>query len=49
MDLAIGPLLRVEGSMDALSADSFEDRFEFNAGDVMVVGSVELPGLDLVV
>ncbi|MFT7286541.1 MAG: hypothetical protein ACI87W_000647 [Halieaceae bacterium] len=47
VDLAIGPLLRVEGSLDALSADIFEDRFDFNAGKLLVVGSVSLPGIDM--
>ncbi|MCF2903825.1 DUF4214 domain-containing protein [Octadecabacter sp. CECT 8868] len=37
--LSFGPLLRLDGEVDLLSMDVFEDRFGFNAGTAEVAGS----------
>ena len=37
--MTFGPVLRLDGDLDVVSADIFEDIFEFNAGTASVAGS----------
>ena len=41
VDLGLGPLLRLEGDLDLLSADLFEDIFDYDAGSAFITGSFE--------
>lgn len=48
VDVAVGPLLRVQGDLDAIDIDLFESRFNVNAGSDTFDGSVDvqLAGVD---
>lgn len=39
IDISLGPLLRVQGDLDLLNADLFENRFDFDLGSESVAGS----------
>ncbi|WP_172329930.1 calcium-binding protein [Mangrovicoccus sp. HB161399] len=43
--LSLGPILRLDGALDLLSADVFEDRFAFDIGAAGIAGAVEIPDL----
>ena len=48
VDVAVGPLLRVQGDLDAIDIDLFEGRFNVNAGSDTYGGAVDvqLAGVD---
>ena len=47
-DIGIGPLLRLEGSIDLLSADIFESAFDYDAGFGTLDGTVDTVVPDIV-
>lgn len=52
VDLGIGPVMRLDGDLDLLSADLFEDIFDYDAGTAVIAGSfpvVEGPEVDGVI
>lgn len=46
IDISMGPLLRVEGDLDALDVDIFESRFALDVGTDSYDGSVPLVGIE---
>ena len=47
LELQLGPIVRMEGNIDALTADLFEDIFEYHAGTAMTEGSFDVFGITL--
>ncbi|GGA11548.1 calcium-binding protein [Neptunicoccus cionae] len=47
LELGLGPIVRLEGELEALTADLFEDIFEYHAGSATTTGTFEVFGITL--